>query len=219
MSVTTSSVAITDIIDTPELRSLTIARSLPDRSYVRATLQIRGPGKVGGLSPGFSLTGELYEAHGTWPGRTCFEHGRDIDAGGQITDYMRRAFGARLEPFARVHLADLDGTPMYGEANARYFLSGESDAYELRQYGPDYLKRNGSGYERAARILRVDTIPAACIANPGERMVGDELAIMRDIIGPAWAAFIAERREAWAYDAWDAVRTFDHYRAQYAQEA
>jgi hypothetical protein len=93
----------------------TLVRDMPNRSRVVATLDI-GRGY-------FSLTGELYEPHGTWSGKARHENEREPDSGGQITDEVLRAF-PKLAGFARMHLSDLEtGEPMHAEANGWYWYS------------------------------------------------------------------------------------------------
>lgn len=170
----------------PALRGEAIAEKYSAGVYYSATLEIRGPG--GDLSPGFSITGET--SGGT---------------SGAIGDDLARVM-PRLAAFARVHCADLDGTPMHGPANAADFLSGRAHAWDEAQYGREIAYRNGTGYDVACRILRVDEIPPACYRETSPDQ--------REIIAPAWAAFIADCREQWAYDAEDAFRCFAEIAAE-----
>lgn len=192
-----------------------ITRDLPNRDRIVAKLEIRRPTDPGrSLSPGFSLTGEIYEARGSWSGARRHKQGLDYDAGGCIQELLR-AF-PNLAAFGRVHLADLDGTPMHGAANGAYFLSGKSDSYEIRTYGESYFERNGDGYARACSVLRVEEIPAGVIASEHDLTIGaregTRLVTMREISAPAWRVFIEERQEAWRYDAFDAFAVFDTMR-------
>jgi hypothetical protein len=132
---------------------------MPDGSYIEAHVELREveePGDrftAGGLSPGFSVTGEVYDRHGTWSGAARKRNGREEDAGGCVHEEVLRAF-PHLEPLVRVHLADPDGTPMHGEANGWYFYSGDARRAEERsQYGgnPDNL----DDHERAQRALNI----------------------------------------------------------------
>lgn len=197
-------------------RALTITVDTADRARHVAHLEIRQPG--GSLSPGFSLTGETYEPRGTWSGEARQRNGREWDMGGARGEAMA-ALIPELSAFDALHLSDLDGTPMHGAANAAYFLSGKAERYELETYGPSYAERHGTGYERACRIMRVDSIPAACWTDEGEAMTtwptwrnGDgfqHLYTARTAGGPAWDAFVQECRTLWAYEAADALALFD----------
>lgn len=189
----------------PETRALRVTFDRGRTRYV-ATLEIRTPG--GGLSPGFSITGEVYEPHGTWSGQACQRNGREPDGCGAMGDTLARVLPF-LAPFERVHLADLDGTPMHGPSNAAYIMSPTSLQYEARYYGPSWTERHGTGLERAAGILRVDTIPAAAI-EPVMYGSGDiATPFGHRPAEPAWSNLLAECREQWAYDAHDATRVFD----------
>jgi hypothetical protein len=139
----------------------------------------------------FSLTGELYEPHGTRSGAAQHRNGREPDMGGAMGDTLARVI-PELEPFARVHLSSLDGTPMHAKANAGYFYSGAHESYEIRHYGEGYVRRNGTGHERAARTLRVDAADLPTNLSPG-----------------AFDAFVDDRREQWWHDAMDAMRVFE----------
>lgn len=174
-----------------------IHRAMPDGSFVVATLEIRDAG--GTLSEGFSLTGEVYDRHGTWSGKARWRNDREPDSCGQVTEEIARAF-PRLEPFARMHLSDLDGVPMHADANARYFLSGESERYERKHYGAEYAERNGSGYERACRTLRVSEIPAGALGalQPDYREPGE-----------AWVTWFEGLRAQWAEEARAAREVFE----------
>lgn len=136
----------------------TIARDLPDGGYLEVTAELRDDS--GTLSPGFCLTGSLWERYGTRSGRVRARNGADIDAGGQLVETMLTAY-PELTPFARVHLAAPDGTPMHATANGWYFYSGGAAAYERSQIarGRDYgysrmLERSDA--QRAADYLRID---------------------------------------------------------------
>src|SRR4051794_18866771 len=90
-----------------------LVRDMPDRRRVVATLDVsRGY---------FSLTGEVYEPHGTWSGAARHRNDREPDACGQVTDELAAAF-PQLRAFARMHLSDVEsGEPMHALANGRYF--------------------------------------------------------------------------------------------------
>jgi hypothetical protein len=126
------------------------------RSFMRIQLELREDDPRG-LSDAFSITGELYEPHGTWDGRAQYRNGREPDASGMLHDEIRR-FAPELEPFLTVHLADPNGVPMHAVANGWYFYSGQARRYE-EERGETYANREGlSDQERAARALN---IPAA----------------------------------------------------------
>jgi hypothetical protein len=118
----------------------TLTRDMPNGDRIIAKIELRGD--EGTLSPGFSLTGEIYEARSNASGATRQRMGRDIDVGGQIHDELIRAF-PQLAPLAALHLSDPNGVPMHADANGWYFYS---DAYQDK-------------YETACKILRVDSIP------------------------------------------------------------
>lgn len=103
----------------------TLERSLPDRSHVVANVGLR---YLGSNSAAYwTLTGEIYEPHGTWSGAARKRNGRDWDMGGMVHEYVLRAF-PKLAPFAALHLSDPNGVPMHAIANGRYFLErGELD--------------------------------------------------------------------------------------------
>lgn len=162
--------------------SFTAERSLQGGEFVRAHVELREDHPT--LSDGFSVTGELYERHGTWSGAAQYRNGRDMDAAGCIHDEVLRAF-PHLAPIVALHLSDPDGVPMHADANGWYFYSGENDAYELRHYGAEYLERMGTGYERACRTLRVDSIPEG-------------------LDREAFTAFVDAQRPRWAQEAADA---------------
>lgn len=107
---------------TPKTERLTIIRDRGRNRYV-ATLEIRQPDNPRGLSPGFSITGEIYEPHGTWSGQAQHRNGRESDSGGAIGEELARIF-PELAPFARVHLAGLDGAPWSAAANAGWYYPG-----------------------------------------------------------------------------------------------
>lgn len=162
-------------------RGVRLIRDMPDRSRIIAELEIRTPGSA--LSPGFSFAGgfagELYKPHGSW--WVQHKNERDPDASGQIHDELLRAF-PKLAPFARVHLCDLDGTPMHARENATFWYKqtvAEGDPYVV---------------EYAARTLNInaDQIPLALDAQGVRNM-------------------IESCREGWRYDVADALAVFDYY--------
>lgn len=164
-----------------------LVRDMPDRSRIVATLRIDQIG--GNPHPHFSATCAIYEAHGTWSGAACQRNGREWDGGGADHESILRAFPGAA-PFVAMHLSDYpSGRPMHAEANARYFWSGESEAYELEQYGPAYVDRVGTGRERAAQLLRCapDDLPSESEASPDD-----------------FAAFVAAQAPRWELEAREA---------------
>lgn len=139
----------------PASVSKTVARDLPDGSYLEIHVEERDDS--GTLSPGFSITGSLWEKRGTWSGRARARNGRDSDLGGCIHEEILK-HAPHLEPIVKVHLADQDGTPMHALANGWYEYTGKSQAYEIEHYGQAYADRRGTPHERAAEALH---IPAA----------------------------------------------------------
>jgi len=168
----------------------TIGRDLPGGTYLEITAEIRDG------SAGFSVTGSLWERHGTWNGRACKRNGRDSDAGGQIVAEIRTA-APELAPILAVHLAAPDGTPMHAEANGWYFYSGRAATYEREQVaaGRDYgysRQLEMSDHDRAARALN---IPPADLPADMDR--------------DAFRAFVASLAGRWAEQAAAARVVFD----------
>lgn len=158
----------------------TLIKDLPDRSRIVARLELREEGDRGDLSPAFSVTGDLYESHGTWSGAAQSRNGREADSCGCIHEEITRAF-PELEPLIRLHLSDPAGVPMHAEANAYYFATDGHLAYELKNYGQEYVERHGTGLERAKRTLRVDEIPAGALESR------EAFAAFVDSLRPQWA--------------------------------
>lgn len=135
----------------------TIGRDLPERGYVEIEAEERDGSD--GLSPGFAITASIWEARGTWSGRTRKSNGRDIDAGGATHELILEV-APELAPIVSAHLADPDGTPMHAEANGWYFYSGKAAEYERAQIaaGKDYgytRQLETSDHDRAARSLNI----------------------------------------------------------------
>lgn len=130
----------------------TIGRDLPNGDYVEITAEERDGST--GLSAGFAITLTGWEKRGTWSGRAAARNGRDSTYGGADHETILAA-APELAPIVAVHLADPDGTPMHGVANGWYFYSGAHVDYETRSYGADYVTRNGTPHERAARSLHI----------------------------------------------------------------
>jgi hypothetical protein len=148
----------------------TLWRSLPNNRYIVVNIEVRD-GDPSGLSDGFSVTGELYEPHGTWSGAAQFRNGRESDMGGCIHEEVLEAF-VGLKPIVDLHLSDLDGAPMHAEANGWYFYS-DYDGKGANVPDP---------YDVACRHLRVDAIPSG---------------LTREEFG----AFVDEQRPRWKTEA------------------
>lgn len=136
----------------------TIARSLPNGDYIEATAELRDDS--GALSPGFSVTGSIWEQYPNASGRARKRLGHEEDAGGCVHDEILRAL-PKLAPLVKVHLASPDGLPMHAKANGWHFYSGDAAAYERRQIeaGRDYgysRMLEMSDHDRAARALNID---------------------------------------------------------------
>lgn len=130
----------------------TIGRDLPNGDYVEITVQERDGSD--GLGPGFSITCLGWERRGTWPARANARNGRDAAYAGAAHDVILAA-APELAPVIAVHLADRDGVPMHALANGWYFYRGGGREYELRHYGQEWIERQGTDHERAARALHI----------------------------------------------------------------
>lgn len=119
----------------------TIVKDMPNGDRYVAHLEARiaddGERFVGGLSPAFSLTGELFEKKGTRSGRRrhlfYMERGGDVgpaaqpEHSGAIGDDLARVM-PQLAIFNRMHLAEPNGgEPMHAEANGWYWYAGSRD--------------------------------------------------------------------------------------------
>ena len=135
----------------------TIGRDLADGSYIEINVELRGDD--GQLSPGFSVTGDVWERRSNSSARKRAARGLDIDAGGQVVELIAEA-APELAPLLAVHLADPDGVPMHAKANGWYFYSGAAADYERRMIakGQDYgysRLLETSDHDRAARALHI----------------------------------------------------------------
>src|SRR5690348_12567491 len=124
----------------------TLVRDMPDRSRIVAHCELRIDDPRG-LSDAFSVTGEVYEPHGTWSGAAQHRNGREWDAGCVHEDVLR-AF-PQLAPLVALHLCAPDGTPMHALANGWYFYSGQARTYRYDD------ARGLTDLERAARALHI----------------------------------------------------------------
>lgn len=109
----------------------TLGYDLPDDSYLEVTIEERGQDSR--LSPGFSITGSLWEATGHRSARARKHHEAEPDMAGQVHDEIIEA-APELTPFIEVHLADQQGLPMHAEANGWYFYSGQNAEHHRRAY-------------------------------------------------------------------------------------
>lgn len=186
-----------------------LTRDMPNRSRVVATLEMResedpdnSRALVGGLSPAFSLTGEVYQKHGSWSGAAQQRNGRESDIGGCCHEEIIRAFPG-LAFFADMHLSKPGtGNPMHAEANGWYFYAASRGDLRARErytgfdsvyawrLAEEGLSDNDAGreeycYRVACRMLRVDSIP-------------------RNLTRADFARFVDDLREQWRYEAGDA---------------
>lgn len=187
----------------------TLTRDMPDRSRVVARLELRASDDpdnpralVRGLSPAFSLTGELYESRSNASGAARQRAGREWDSGGSMHAEILRAF-PRLQRFADMHGANpWTGEPMHALANGWYFYAGSRgdlrmtetytgfDGIYAHQLAERGLTDSDHGretycYQLACKILRVDEIP-------------------RSLDKGSFGRFVDDLRECWRYDAIDA---------------
>jgi hypothetical protein len=164
----------------------TLARNLADRSRIVATLELRiadsGERLVGGLSPAFSVTGEVYEPRGTWSGEAQERNGREPDMSGCIHDQILRAF-PKLKPIVALHLSNPDGVPMHAYENGWYWYS----SYEGK--GTHGTRDGRTDYEVACEYLR---IPIGGIPCPQNR---DSFRRLVDAQRERWASEAGEARE------------------------
>lgn len=168
-----------------------IGRDLPGGAYIEIEAEFRTGGD---LSPGFAISGSIWERRGTWSGRARKRNGRDIDAGGQVTEEIL-AVAPELAPIVKAHLSDPSGVPMHAVANGWYFYSGKAAAYERKMIaeGKDYgygRMLETSDRERAARSLN---IPAADLPEGLDEAGFKEFA---DSLAGVWAQQAADARQA-----------------------
>jgi hypothetical protein len=172
--------------------SRTLIRDLDDRSRIVVHLGLRERSDAGGLSPMFSVTTDIYEAHGTHSGKSRHLHRREPDCSGCSHDGALRAF-PELAPLVDLHLSDSEtGEPMHAEANGLYFYrtarglpGGWSDDYHEAER--DGLTVEGYARSVACSILRVDEIPLDDV--PGQDLPA------------AFHQFVDEQRERWQREA------------------
>jgi hypothetical protein len=170
----------------------TLIRGLADRSRVVVHLELRERRDAGGLSPAFSVTTELFEAHGIHSGASRHRHDHDPDSCGCLHEVALMAF-PELAPLVDLHLADSEtGEPMHAEANGLYFyrtvrgLAGgwTDDYHHAEREGlsvADYTLRV------ACSILRVDSIPLDDVPEQD--------------LAAAFHQFVNDQRERWRREA------------------
>lgn len=163
----------------------TLTKDSTNRSRVIAELELRlaPPGErfcEDGLSPGFSVTGEVYVARSNASGASRQRMGRESDYSGAIGDELTRAF-PQIAPIAALHLSDPDGAPMHAEANGWYWYS----SYDGK--GTHLTGDDRSDYDVACQHLRMDAIP-------GPQNKASFKALV-DAQRERWAAEAAEARE------------------------
>lgn len=173
----------------------TLTRDMPNRDRIVAHLELRiadeGQRFVGGLSPGFSATCEIYEARSNASGAARQKMGRDADSGGADHEAILRAF-PQLDRFVELHLSDPDGVPMHALANSWYWYSHWDGKGTHGVPGR-------SDYEVACRTLRVGAIPAEI---PRQR--NGEGNIPAEFV-----AFVDAQRERWANEAREARKMLE----------
>lgn len=197
----------------------TVTRDLHNRDRIVAHLELRiaaeGERFVGGLSPGFSATGEIFEARKNAGGAARQRMGRESDICGAITDQIAKAF-PHLKPFTDLHFSDPDGVPMHAVANGWYWYAGSrpevttvqytgytGDIYphQLEKYNlPDTEQgRREYCYRVACNILRVDEIPLSEIT-PEDESPREFATYLRQ----RFHEFVDAQRERWAQEAAEA---------------
>ncbi|QQO39494.1 hypothetical protein SEA_NAMAGO_93 [Microbacterium phage Namago] len=173
----------------------TIAKDLPNGDYIEAVAQERDDSST--LSPGFSVTGSLWERSGSFRGRIRKRNGREEDMGGMLHEGILHAF-PELKPIIDVHLANQAGVPMYAKENGFYFYSGKAAEHERKMVAKGELASyygkmlEVSDHDRAARALRIspDELPT------GLDRAGFEAFV--DSLTERYAADAARAREVMA---------------------
>ncbi|MBO0676813.1 hypothetical protein JRC04_04990 [Mycolicibacterium sp. S2-37] len=163
-----------------------VEREAPNGDFYRIEVELRQDDS--NLSDGFAVTTLVYEKRGNRSGRSRYNAGRDADGGGAAHDAILKV-APELAPVVAVHLADPDGVPMHAVANGWYFYSGEGEDYERRHYGQDYIDRQGTRRERAARALHIpaDELP--------EGMTKEQFTAFAESLRPRWADMAAAARK------------------------
>ncbi|AVO21398.1 hypothetical protein PBI_MEGABEAR_90 [Mycobacterium phage Megabear] len=140
----------------------------------------------GNAEPYWSVTGQIWERHGTWSGRRRAEKLLDPDMGGCIHGHILARF-PELAPVIAVHLASESGVPMHAFENGWYFYSGQAREYE-QQHIPHANPEGLSDLARAARALHIDQslLP--------EGMTVAEFRVFVESLSPVWARQAAAAR-------------------------
>ena len=108
---------------------------------------------------------------------TCalLEMGRDV-GGGAAHELILSVF-PELAPLAAMHLATIDGVPMYADANGWYWLSGSVD----HGFSQQFHGGNGSPQRSQeeclaifAKLMRVSTAEAGGVLNKAKDLAIDE---------------------------------------------
>jgi hypothetical protein len=159
----------------------TLTRDLPNGDRVVAELELRvadnGERFVDGISPGFSVTGEVYNKRSNASGAARQRMGREPDGFGAIGGALARVF-PEIAPIAALHLSDPDGAPMHAESNGWYWYSS------FDGQGTHVVPDGRSDYEVACDYLR---LPQGGIPGPQNRA--------------SFKALVDEQRERWAAEA------------------
>ena len=137
--------------------------------------------KIGDQKPYFSLTGEIWEADASGKPK-----GRDCVMSGCIHDEILAHF-PELADIEALHLSDIDGVPMYAEANGWYFLAGWLST-ERKRYA-EYHMGNGSQPKTRKECLEV-------FAKHCRLGLADAKKIAVDVL--AWSKDPASCRQRWA---------------------
>jgi hypothetical protein len=164
-------------------RTLTRDRSNRSRAVAELELRLAPDGQArceDGLSPGFSVTGEIYMARSNASGAARQRMGRESDYSGAIGDELARIM-PEIAPIAALHLSDPDGAPTHAEANGWYWYS----SYDGQGTHP--IGDSRSDYEVACDYLRMDAIPG-----PQNRA---SFTALVDTQRERWAAEAARARE------------------------
>ncbi len=168
----------------------TLIRDLLNRSRIVVRLELREEGDPGRLSPGFSVTASVYEAHGTHSGESRHRRECEPDSLGCLHDAVLKAF-PKLAPLVALHLSSSTGEPMHAEPNGFYYYR---TARHLSGGWADYGQAEREGLtiqEFALRVacstLRVDSIPLDHVSEKE--------------LPAAFHKFVNEQRERWQREA------------------
>lgn len=134
----------------------TLTGVMADGSKIRALFQLRDGSD--GLSPGFSVTGEIWES---WELDRKPDMRREPNLVGAIGNYVAKTW-PHLADLVNLHLASPDGVPMHALENGWYFYSGQAERYERQSIkrGHDY------GYSRLLEKTNHDRAAGALVIEP-----------------------------------------------------